>query len=120
MSVSSKLKKRLVFLRKLSDTLVEERLKEAGLSWLRRRSKSKVTKPYLAGRVAYCQGIKRKRQETLEKWAYTDGITFVLDKTEDELEHSQTRALGTHVWRRSDNSDAMYGECLGPSSCSKG
>ena len=70
--------------------------------------------------MIYCQGVKRKRQETLQKWAYTDGTTFFLDKTEDELEHSQIRALGTHVWRRSDNRDAMMQECLGPSSYNKG
>ena len=117
---ASKLKKRFIFLRRLSDTLVEDRLQEAELSYLRRRKKSIVTKEYLAERVTYCQGVKRKRQETLQKWAYTDGTTFFLDRTEEELQHSQRRALGTHVWRRSDNSDAMYQECLGPSSYNKG
>ena len=106
-------------MRRLSHTLVEDRLQEAELSYLRRRKKSIVTKEYLAERVTYCQGVKRKRQETLQKWAYTDGTTFFLDRTEEELQHSQRRALGTHVWRRSDNSDAMYQECLGPSSYNK-
>ena len=114
------LKKQFRYLRPLSDTLVEERLHDAELAYLRRRSKSKVTKQYLAERVTYCEGVKRKRGQSLLKWAYTDGTTFFVDRTDDELEQSQTRALGTHVWRRSDNKDAMFQDCLGPSSYSKG
>ena len=45
---------------------------------------------------------------------------FYLDRTDDEHEHSKRRALGTHVWRRSDNKDALYEDCIGPSSYSKG
>jgi hypothetical protein len=117
---ASRIKKQFPFLRKLSDTLVEERLRDANLSYLRRRKKSIVTKEYLKPRVEYCQGVKRKHQSTLEKWAYTDGTVYYLDRTDAEAEDSKRRSLGTHVWRRSDNKDAMYQECLGPSSYSKG
>ena len=68
----STLKKEFTFLRQLSDSLVEERLFEAELSYLRRRKKSLVTKEYLGQRVEYCKGVKRKHQATLERWAYTD------------------------------------------------
>ena len=64
--------------------------------------------------------MKRKHQATLEKWAYTDGTTYFLDRNDGERDNSLRRALGTHVWRRSDNSDAMWEECLGPSAYSKG
>jgi hypothetical protein len=37
----------------------------------------------------------------------------------DENEHSQKAALGSFVYRRSDCVDAMYQECLGPSSYKK-
>ena len=47
-------------------------------------------------------------------------IVFYLDRTAAEAEDSKRRSLGTHVWRRSDNKDAMYQDCLGPSSYSKG
>ena len=57
---------------------------------------------------------------TLKKWCYTDGTTFFLDRDEDEHEHSQRAALGTMVWRRSDNKDSMYQDCMGPSSYNKG
>ena len=115
----AKLKKQFVYLRKLSDGAVEDRLHEAELAFLRRRKKSKVTKKYLQERVAYCQGVKRKKMETLKRWAYTDGTVFYIDRTEDELEHGKRQCLGSHVWRRSDNRDAMFQDCLGPSSYNK-
>ena len=115
-----RLKKQFPYLRDLSDTLVEERLDDAELVYLRRRKKPIVTKVYLEDRVAYCHSVKRKHETTLLKWAYTDGTVFYLDRSEAEYEHSKRRALGTHVWRKSDNSDALYEECIGPSSYSKG
>ena len=115
-----RLKQALPCLRKLSNTLVEERLHEANLSYLRRRSKSIVTAPYFEDRVQYCHGVKRKHQSTLEKWAYTDGAVYYLDRSSAEAEDSKRRSLGTHVWRRSGNKEAMYQDCLGPSSYSKG
>ena len=115
-----RLKKQFPFLRGLSDTLVEERLYEADLVYLRRRRKPIVTKEYLRERINYCHGVKRKHDATLLKWAYTDGTTYFLDRTEPEHQHSQRHSLGTHVWRRSDNTDALYQDCIGPSSYSKG
>ena len=50
---------------------------------------------------------------------YADGTVYYLDRTEDEHEHSKRRALGTHVWRRSDNKDALDQDCIGPSAYSK-
>lgn len=115
-----RLKKQFRYLRGLSGTLVEERLHEANLSYLRRRRKSIVTKQYLEERVAYCAGVKRKHLATLEQWAYTDGTVYYLDRTDDEHQRSKRRSLGAHVWRRSDNKDALYEDCIGPSSYSKG
>ena len=70
------LKKQFPYLRALSNTLVEERLDDADLKWLRRREKSIVTAEYLEERVEYCKGVKRKRDETLEKWAYRGIFLF--------------------------------------------
>ena len=50
----------------------------------------------------------------------TDGTVYYLDRSTAEAEGSKRRSLGTHVWRRSDNKDAKYQDCLGPSSYSKG
>ena len=113
------LRKQFPFLRKLGRSLVYDRLDEAELAWMKRRGKSIVEPKYLQGRIDYCHGVKRKHQATLEKWAYTDGTVFYLDRTNEEHDNSKRRALGTHVWRRADNRDAMFEDCLGPSRYSK-
>ena len=41
------------------------------------------------------------------------------DRTAAEFEQTQQAALGTHVYRRADGSDAMWAECLGPSAYNK-
>ena len=87
---------------------------------MRRRNKSLLTAGYLDKRISYCESVKRKADEMLLKWAYTDGTVYYLDRSQEEAEDSKRRSLGTHVSRRSDNRDAMYQECIGPSACSKG
>ena len=116
----SKIRKQFPYLRKFNASIVEERLFEAELEYKRRREKCIVSSPeYLGARVEYCWGVKRKHATTLEKWAYTDGITIYLDRNEDEHQNSKRRALGTKVWRASDNSDSMHQDCIGPSTYSK-
>ena len=112
--------KHFLWLRPLSRDLVEDRLHEAGLKWLRRRGKYKVGVVYLQERLDYCATVQRLQQRTLFTWAYTDGTVFYLDRTYDELEQTQQAALGKSVWRRSENRDALFQECLGPSAYSKG
>ena len=116
----SRLRKQFIYLRNLSDTLVEERLQEADLQYLRRRNKPIVTKEYLEARIEYCNSVKRKHDSTLLKWAYTDGTVYYLDRNDSEHENSKRRCLGTHVWRRSDNREALEQDCIGPSNYSKG
>ena len=114
-----KVRKQLPELRSVSKSLVESRLREADYAYLRRRKKSKVSKLYLQDRVDYCEAVRKKHKLTLEKWAYTDGTVYYLDRTEEENEQTQTAALGSMVWRRADRSDAMYQDCLGPSGYNK-
>ena len=118
-SVTS-IKREFPYMRQLSDTLVEERLHEFDLEYLRRRKKTMITKEYLAPRVEYCQGVKRKHDSTLQKWAYTDGTVYYMDRDDVEHESTKRRALGLFVWRKSDNSDAMYEACIGHSGYNKG
>jgi hypothetical protein len=113
-------RKQFPFLRKFDDTLIYDRLEEADLVYLRRRRKPIVGTTNYQQRIKYCQGVKRKHQSTLEKWAYVDGTTYYLDRNDGEHENSVRRALGTHVWRKSDNSDALWEDCIGPSAYSKG
>lgn len=113
------LKKRYLWARDLSNFTLEKRLDDAGLSYLRRRKKFLVEEIYVAERLAHCGSVKRKRQTTLDKWAYTDGTVFYLDRTAEENEHTQRAALGSKVWRKTDGTDALYADCVGPSSYKK-
>lgn len=113
------LKKRYPSLRAVSDTVVQRRLNEAGLQYLRRRRKTLVPKKHKDTRIKYAQRVLRLHQATLDRWAYSDGTTFYLDRYEDERENSQRAALGRFVWRKCDRSDALYADCVGPSAYNK-
>ena len=80
--------------RGLSKGLLEDRLHEVGLRWLRRRRKTIVTREYLQERIAYSRTVSRMHQATLDSWAYTDGTTFFLDRTTSENQMTQVAALG--------------------------
>ena len=113
------LQRRYAWAGELGKTAVEIRLAAAGLEYLRRRRKHLVETVYIPERLAYCDGVKRKRQETLDLWAYTDGTVFYLDKTAPENEHTQRAALGCMVWKQSDGSESLYADCVGPSKYKK-
>lgn len=115
----SYLKKMLPALRKVSHGTVENRLAEAGLLYLRRRRKTLVTTKYVTPRKRFATRILTLHQNSLNKWAYTDGTVFYLDKVEDGAEHTKRAALGRYVWRLSDRSDALFSDCVGPSSYNK-
>jgi len=113
------LRREFLWTRSVGNTLLEERLHDAGLKWLRRRRKSIVAKKYLQERIDYCNAVLLKLQSTLDLWAYTDGTTFFLDRTPEENEETQRAAIGTRVWRRTDGRDALFQENLGPSTYKK-
>ena len=101
---------------KLGNTALEERLHEAGLTYLRRCRKTYIgAEKHLAARVAYCKRVLTLRQSTLDKWAYSDGTVFYLDRTEQEHLETMRAALGQYVWRQADRADALYADCVGPS-----
>ena len=113
------LKKKFPMLRKLSDTLVQERLLEAGLAWMRRRRKTLVAKKYVANRLRHCRWVGKQSESTLRKIAYSDGTVWYLDRTEEEAEQSVRKSLGAMVYRQVDYKDALYQDCVGPSSYAK-
>ena len=113
------LKKEMPWLRQFSDSLVEERLAEIDLRWLRRRKKSLVSSKYIIPRIRYCKKVIKMHQKTLDRWAYSDGTVFFLDPTAAANEQTQRRALGPFVWRKADRSDALYADCVGPSCYNK-
>mgnify|MGYP004530944189 CR=1 FL=1 len=113
------LRRTLPVARKLKRTAIEERLYEAGLEYLRRRRKCLVAPEHLPARVVYCRNVLTKQQRTLDMWAYTDGTTFFLDRSAAENAETQRAALGPFVWKQADGSDAMWADCVGPSSYRK-
>ena len=76
----SAVKRQFPELRKLSNSLIEDRLDEADLASLRRRKKSKVANEYLQPRVIYCNWVLKQPQSALNDWAYTDGTVYCQDK----------------------------------------
>jgi len=115
----SYLKKKFWHLRPLSEGTVESRLHEANLAWLRRRRKTLVPGKYTGSRVIFSEQVLKKHTSTLHKWAYTDGTVWFLDRTAEEAEDTKRRALGSHVWRMTDGSDALFQDTIGPSSYGK-
>ena len=92
-------KKKLKAARKVSDRTVARRLVESGLAWLRRRKKTILTKVHRAARVVFAKWVLAQGAEVLRRWAYTDGTTFYLARSEPEKTASGRMALGGFVWR---------------------
>ena len=63
--------------------------------------------------------VLEQRAEALRMWGYTDGTVFYLARSEPEKTSSGRMALGPFVWRMADGSDALYQDCVGPSSYAK-
>ena len=115
------LRRRFPEARLLSNTLLEERLAEAGLAHLRRRRKTIIPgDDHRRARLGWAEFVMKRHAATLEKWAYSDGAVFYLDRGEEELASGQRAALGSMVWRRADRSDALYDDCVGPVALSQG
>ena len=113
-------KRRLKFLRRVSRQTVERALQHAGLRWLRRRPKTLVPAESKASRMEYAAWLQTRRQTTLDRFAYTDGTTFYLARSDAECADKRRLALGTHVWRMSGGKDGLWDENVGPSLYAKG
>ena len=99
---------------------LRRRLREVGLAWLRRRRKTLVSAGDKKSRLGWARWTLRSRRATLDRWVYGDGTVFYLDRTRSEHDSTRRAALGPHVWRMTDGSDALYTDCVGPSSYYKG
>ena len=105
--------------RKVSNRLLQRRLSEAGLAWLRRRRKSLVPAAHKVARLDFAAWTLCRTAATLVNWAFTDGTTFYLARSSSELESKQRAALGQYVWRQANGNDGLYEECVGPSGYAK-
>lgn len=98
---------------------IQRRIREAGLRWLRRRSKSLVPVVYRADRLEWAVWVSQRTAAHLSQWAFTNGTSFYLARTDEEHEDKRRLALGTYVWRAANGHDALFGDCVGPSSYAK-
>jgi hypothetical protein len=109
------IKKVIPKLRPIPRWTVSRSLQDAGLQWLRRRSKKWLSDDYREGRQAYARWIKRCADGFLKSFAYIDGTTFFLARGEAEKNDQKRRALGPFVWRMSTQADGLYRDTVGPS-----
>ena len=108
-------RRRLRFLRKVSRQTVERALCNAGLRWLRRRSKTLVPHLGKLARIKYADWLLSRRQDFLNRFAYTDGTTFYLARGPADEANKKRAALGKHVWRMANGKDGLWDENVGPS-----
>lgn len=106
--------------KKVSARTVRRRLKEGFLHWCRRRRKIKVPESALQPRLDWAAWVKRQREAYLKRWVYSDGITIYLARSAAESEDKNVAALGIYVWREHNSKDALFRDCIGPSSYAKG
>ena len=107
-------RKRLPFLRRLSEESGRLALRRLGLAWRLRRCKTAVLKKHRSSRVAYCRWVLRQPQSELNRWAYIDGTTFYLARTESEHTDKQRAALGRYCWRMANGQDSLADRNVGP------
>ena len=108
-------RRRLPFLRKVSESTVRRELFAAGFAYLRRRGKTAVPKEFREQRLVYCRWTLRQSASDLRRYAYTDGTTFYLARGLAENYQKQRAALGPFVWRMADGKDGLWDEHVGPS-----
>ena len=114
-----KLQKIAPAFKKTSTKLVRRRLREHGLNWLRRRRKTLVPPLSVQARMVWAHWVKRQSVAYLQRFVCADGVIFYLDRTEADLASTQRAALGLYVWRQTEQQDALYKDCIGPSSYAK-
>ena len=78
-----------------------------------------MPKPSLEARLRWARWVLRQKDALFRRIVYTDGVTFYLDRSEDEVQNSARAALGMFVWRQADHKDALSVDCVGPSKYSK-
>ena len=113
------IKKMIKAARAVSSRTLSRRLGEAGLAWLRRRRKTVVPHAHKLPRLEWAAWVLTRTSVTLARWAYTDGTTFFLARSQTELESKARLALGAFVYRMANGSDGLYEDCVGPSSYAK-
>jgi len=108
-------RKKLPFLREVSEITVRRALYAAGLAFLRRRRKQSVPADWRKKRLTYCRWLLKQPAQSLRKFAYTDGTTFYLCRGPADATDKRRAALGPCVWRMADGKDGLMDDNIGPS-----
>jgi len=106
-------------IRKITARTVRRRLAEARLKWLRRRRKHFVPEESRKARLRWARRVLKQPPSFLRRWVYTDGVSFYLDRCAAEQGDKKRLALGPFVWRTTEQRDALFADCVGPSSYAK-
>lgn len=114
--VTARVVKRRKKLRSQSLRLVQRRLQAAGLRWLRRRRKTLVPEQSVEARKAWARWVLRQPRTVLRRFVYVDGVSFYLDKSNEAHQNTKRLALGGYVWRTTERREALFADCVGPSS----
>ena len=102
----------------MSTITIKRRLQEHGLRRLRRRSVM-ITRESVEERLAWHARVLRCQDYFLRRWVYTDGCSFDLARTVEEIEQSERRTLGPMVYRMHEATESLYKDCTGLSLYSK-
>ena len=116
---ASYVKRRLPELRKFSNKTITRTFDRLGYGYRYRRSKAAIGQKYKPARLKYCDWLLKQPQGYLNKFAYIDGTTFWLPRTEEENRDKNRACLGKRVWRLKDGSDSLEDGNVGPSSYAK-
>ena len=112
-------KRNLTELRHIPDRTIQRTFQRLGYSYLHRRGKASIGDKYKPARLKYCDWLLKQEQIFLNKFAYVDGTTFFLPRTEEEDRDKKRACLGPRGWRLEDGSDSLEDKNVGPSSYAK-
>jgi len=105
--------------KKVGTRTLRRRLRESELRWCRRRRKTVIPAESVTARLEWARWLKRQSAAYLRRMTFTDGVSFYLGRTDTQHANAQRAALGLFVYRETTSQDALYKDCVGPSSYAK-
>ena len=102
-------------LRRVGRWCISNALHEAGLAWLRRRNKRKLSLKHRQARRKFARWVLTQPSDMWRKVAYVDGTTYYLARTDAEADDKERLQLGKFVWRDAAGKDGIFIDCVGPS-----
>jgi transposase len=113
------MRKRLPFLRTVTQECVRLTLQRLGLAWRLRRRKAAVARKYKPDRLTYSDWVLKQPDSDLARWAYVDGTSVYLARTTEEHEDKQRAALGRSCWQLRTGEDSLEDRNVGASAYAK-